>query len=1024
MNSNYRRPKVINLQATDTCNSRCVMCNIWRDGRNDFISLADLKDELSKSFYQEVRHVGVTGGEPTLHKGLVDLYSLLPTSLSNLAGASFITHGLQSNRAVSVYSQTNEIYRALNLSFSGMVSIDGVGEMHDKVRGKVGAFAAASNTLLELRRRSIDVIAACTIVKSNVFGLHNLLAWSKSNNIYTRFRVAEFINRLYNDSCGPEIKSFNAAERKHLIAFFHLLLDGYETNDSVKRTYKSIISILNGGPRLTNCPYSRGEAVNMDSQSSLACCAPKGHSIPAFPEEAETHAALDNQRGEIRNKHCPSCIHDYHDEWAPDCVPSSPVPLRELNYRARSFRERGSVKQNQHAWRSLLLVGWYGTETAGDLAILRALVDEYLSCNPAVSFVLASLHPEYTRANLISWPDSVSQKIVIVPYAKDNLKYSSQVCDAVVMAGGPLMDIAETAYILLAFEMFAELRKPCVIEGCGVGPLNKPDFRWHVTQIARLATSISVRDFASRDLLHRLGIQKNISVRSDPALQFIEGLAKQKLPAKEHVIRCFLRELTTEYPQSITPSQATDNLLVFLRRLLEWYPNHRIELCAMHYFSVGNDDRVFAQSLVDAIASPRITCDWVPRTPEDLFALMDTAEFCICMRFHSCIFAYGSKTRFLAIDYTAGGKIAAFLNDNALLNGVVLADLSHIGKESLEHRLSESESRQSSTSHSLSPSYIDGPSQFALHVGSWTEGDVGLIRAVCENLTSLRVCNLNHIFLNLVPRCSDGAEPSAGRKRLADLLSESSLVVAHHWRDPRCLDLLASTVIPIRLLLWTTEQQMGASFASVPEYFSPLQSQRAEDLCETPLSKLKLRLDWHRFEELAWRALARRKTATSSYVAQLHGHGDLQLTEVACLAINPGARLFIVSHWDNMSCIYASMAASSESEVIREEIKLFSHASSGLLMALRCYAAAFPGDSLLNLWSGLHLLHSGAPSEALQHFQKVFSSAEWFPRLFWYNAMCARQLGRHDLFEIYSKAFSSRVTDFHLKENISPLTNG
>ena len=45
---------------------------------------------------------------------------------------------------------------------------------------------------------------------------------------------------------------------------------------------------------------------------------------------------------------------------------------------------------------------------------------------------------------------------------------------------------------------------------------------------------------------------------------------------------------------------------------------------------------------------------------------MKKSELNICMRFHSVLFADTLKTNFLAVDYTLGGKIHAYLKDNNL----------------------------------------------------------------------------------------------------------------------------------------------------------------------------------------------------------------------------------------------------------------------------------------------------------------------------------------------------------------------
>ena len=136
-----------------------------------------------------------------------------------------------------------------------------------------------------------------------------------------------------------------------------------------------------------------------------------------------------------------------------------------------------------------------------------------------------------------------------------------------------------------------DLNKPRVIEGCGIGPVEPRGLsRWNVCRIARLATKISVRDNASRDNLRLYGIRKAIEVRLDPAVTFIRAQGIRHHGSDGKVIRCFLRELTCEYPtvHFLRPEPQKNLESVLLRRVLAWYPEHRVELWAMHrHFTSG-----------------------------------------------------------------------------------------------------------------------------------------------------------------------------------------------------------------------------------------------------------------------------------------------------------------------------------------------------------------------------------------------------------------------------------------------------
>lgn len=787
------------------------MCHVWKDGVRETMSVEQLRDYLRSPFFADVKHVGITGGEPTLRKDLIELYRLLPECLPALTGASFISHGMQTAKAVGFYTAVHAHYRERNLEFSGMISLDGVGEVHDRIRGRAGAFEAATATLLQLKQAGVNVIAACTIVRSNVYGLHDVLQWGRDHGVYVRFRVAEFIRRLYNESCADEIRAFTERELRHLVCFYHLLLTEYEKGEDIRRTYASVIELLTGGERLIDCPYRRGAAVNVNSRGELASCAPKGESFAFDPDEAAVSARLQAGRDDVQARHCGTCIHDYHDQWQAgeqrrrDFADKMQRDFYGQPSDALTTGERDAGIWNPAALRRILLVGWYGTETAGDIAILRGIIDEYSAGNPEIRFGVLSLYPAYTRTTIASWPESVRQRLQIADYQSEEAYHASATYDAIVMAGGPLMDIPETRKILVLFKSFADRNKPAVIEGCGVGPLNQADLRWNVCRIARLATRIAVRDNASRDLLRLYGIAKPIEVRADPAAGFLRGLGLRHTGSDQGVIRCFLRELTSEYPQAVSSEEATERLARLLTRVLTWYPDKKVELWAMHHFPVGMDDRLFARRLQQKVNNARLQVQWEPSTPEEVYAAMAAAELCICMRFHSCVFAAEVGAPFLAIDYTAGGKIRGFLEDNGQEARLCTLDmLDSLDHEAFRQRVWPPPARPAAQSASGQPRVV--------HVIQTLSGG-GAARALLALARhSRRLGGPEHAVVSLASSDARGLALAAqaevevldapSPRQLHRALAAADIVLVHWWNCPELAVFFRRELPPMRLATW------------------------------------------------------------------------------------------------------------------------------------------------------------------------------------------------------------------------------
>lgn len=656
------KPRAVNYQVNDICNARCVMCHVWQHKRDREMSVGEFKGLLADPFFSEVEHVGITGGEPTLRQDLADYYLALPDVCTRLTGASFITHGFDTDRALATYGRVAEAYRQRHLEFHGMVSLDGLGEVHDRVRGRAGAFDRAARTLFGLKMTGVPTSACCTVVASNAWHLWDLLEWSFGKT-YIRFRVGEFINRLSNETANGEIRAFDGAGRVALISFFQHLIESYETDESVRRTYASIVSMLAGEPRQVGCPYQSGLAINVDCRGNFAVCAPKGRPHPLGPDAQAAVSAADEERRTILDTHCGRCIHDYHDDWTAEVATMraqhAAVTSRLTLPAARpSTVATSAVSAGQPPSPARVLVlGWYGTETIGDLAILASIVDDYRRQFPGVEFVVPSHYPAFTRVNV----ERLDLGCQVVTYGDSQLEGDLWGCDTVIVGGGPLMDIPQLEWLATIVERARHRGRTTVIEGCGIGPAHLAATVRDILRLARNADVIRLRDRASAAALRAMGFAGLVSVVDDP------GAAWARRQGIHHhgaggPVRVFARELTHEYPQATSPAEATDAIVRLLGRLQAQHPDQPIQLHAMHHFPVGGDDRVYARRLARRL-HPSCTVDEVPRTPRETLELMAGASLVIAMRFHAVVFARAVGAPMLAIDYTNGGKIAAFLQE-------------------------------------------------------------------------------------------------------------------------------------------------------------------------------------------------------------------------------------------------------------------------------------------------------------------------------------------------------------------------
>lgn len=159
------RPHVATVNLTENCQCRCIMCDYWKTSARSPIS-----EERAKTLVDEVRTVGVRtlrllGGEPLLRK---DLFSVLrhaaPLGFTRVVLA---TNGLLLDR----FAEDVNNSCITNLT----VSVDGLAENNDVIRGVPGYFDCVMNNLALIRGKRIKLGALFTSrLAEDIHGLIDL----------------------------------------------------------------------------------------------------------------------------------------------------------------------------------------------------------------------------------------------------------------------------------------------------------------------------------------------------------------------------------------------------------------------------------------------------------------------------------------------------------------------------------------------------------------------------------------------------------------------------------------------------------------------------------------------------------------------------------------------------------------------------------------------------------------------------------------------------------------------------------
>jgi MoaA/NifB/PqqE/SkfB family radical SAM enzyme len=142
---------IANFAITYRCNSRCSTCNIWAQEKHDReLTIGEIHGffEGERNFLSKVRTIQLTGGEPYLRGDIAEI----ARAIWNGVPRAFIwvaTNGLLPD---TIQTKTSEMLEAGRGGVGVTISIDGIGETHDKQRGIDGAYERAFETLYLLTR--------------------------------------------------------------------------------------------------------------------------------------------------------------------------------------------------------------------------------------------------------------------------------------------------------------------------------------------------------------------------------------------------------------------------------------------------------------------------------------------------------------------------------------------------------------------------------------------------------------------------------------------------------------------------------------------------------------------------------------------------------------------------------------------------------------------------------------------------------------------------------------------------------
>ena len=272
------KPKVMILFSSFRCDARCVMCYTWVKAKwQPQLSLEQLRhiveDPLIRD-YTEI--VNLAGGEPTLRTDLVEMVQLLVNGCPHLKTVDIPTNGMQTDRVVDQIERVLATLAITPIELAVTVSIDGVGVVHETIRGRPGVFPQVDATVKELRELR-SIYPRFRLGMNTVISRHNarrdfleaMRTYARSHDIGLNFTPAAISEVGVESVAMVDQFEMSPMDKDEVIRFFEQL----QQEQALDATYCAfVLHWLRTGRRDMDCAFRDGKVFLVEPTGDVYLC--------------------------------------------------------------------------------------------------------------------------------------------------------------------------------------------------------------------------------------------------------------------------------------------------------------------------------------------------------------------------------------------------------------------------------------------------------------------------------------------------------------------------------------------------------------------------------------------------------------------------------------------------------------------------------------------------------------------------------------------------------------------------------
>lgn len=270
----YPKKMIINL--TYWCNSRCVMCNIWKVRPKNEMTYKEWAEVMKDPIFKSIQDLTISGGEATLHKEFNKIAELFVDSMPKLKILTVITNGFQSKQIVDKFEKLAKYLAPKGIHLSASVSLDGTEKMHEKIRKIPRAFEKTTRTIFELKKLEkkydLSVGSGSLLVSENLDSYEEMKKWYEDNNIPYGFQIVGFHDTFVDNLETKDDVDYKKQQQENLLKFLDESAKSSSWKDVRSYYWRDMYHFYKDKkPRTTPCPFLKDQFV-IDSRGDVYYC--------------------------------------------------------------------------------------------------------------------------------------------------------------------------------------------------------------------------------------------------------------------------------------------------------------------------------------------------------------------------------------------------------------------------------------------------------------------------------------------------------------------------------------------------------------------------------------------------------------------------------------------------------------------------------------------------------------------------------------------------------------------------------